>query len=174
MVYAAEFIDRKNHRLLIDAMQILANRVDNFKVLLAGRGVLLEEIKSYVKECGLENHICFLGFVTNIEECYQVSDIALSSSKQEGLGINLVEAMMCGTPAVATVDRGHCTVIDHKLNGILYPQNDPKALAEAIYEIYKDDVLKLTISQEAIKKASKFEIKNSLSDMSKIYSNLLG
>lgn len=173
MIYAAEFINRKNHKLLINAIQILSNKIDNFTVLLAGRGTLLEEIKCYVKSLGLENNIRFLGFVTNIEEYYQVSDIALSSSKQEGLGINLVEAMMCGTPGIATVDRGHCTVIDHRVNGILYPQNDPKALAKSIFEMYENDALRFSISQEAIKKASKFEIKNSLNAMSEIYSDFL-
>lgn len=173
MIYAAEFIERKNHRLLIDALQILSSKIDSFTVFFAGKGVLLDEVKKYVTSCGLDKHVRFLGFVTDIENYYQVSDVALSSSRQEGLGINLVEAMMCGTPVIATVDRGHRTVVDHRVNGILFPQDDPKALADAIFEMYKDDELRLKMSEEAIKKASKFEIKNSLGVMSKIYSKFL-
>lgn len=173
MMYAAEFIERKNHRLIIDAIKILRSEIDNFTVFFAGRGELLDEVKQYVASCGLNDHVIFLGFITNVEKYYRVSDVALSSSRQEGLGINLVEAMMCGVPVIATSDRGHCTVVDHEVNGLLYPQNDSKALADAIYKMYKDNELRIQMSKEAIKKASKFEITNSLNVMSKIYRNFL-
>lgn len=169
MIYVAEFIKRKNHRLLIDAIKLLSNKIDGFTVLLAGKGVLLNEIKQYVVDNGLDEQVRFLGFVTEIEKYYQVSDIAISSSRQEGLGINLVEAMMCGVPVIATIDRGHRTVIDHKNNGILVPQNDPKALSDAIYKMYDDQEFRHRMSVEAVKKAAKFEIENSLKVMSKIY-----
>lgn len=173
MIYVAEFIERKNHRLLIDAIKLLSSRMDNFVVLLAGRGVLLKEIKQYVLDNSLDKQVRFLGFVNDVEKYYQVSDVALSASRQEGLGINLVEAMMCGVPVIATIDRGHRTVIDHEDNGILVPQNDPKALSDAIYKMYDDQEFRHRMSVEAIKKAAKFEIKNSLKTMSKIYNNFL-
>lgn len=173
MIYVAEFIERKNHRLLIDAIKLLSNKIDNFTVLLVGTGVLLDEIKEYVLDNSLDEQVRFLGFITEVEQCYQVSDVAISTSRQEGLGINLVEAMMCGLPVIATIDRGHRTVIDHKNNGILVPQNDFKELSDAIYELYDDQEFRRRMSVEAIKKAAKFEIKNSLRAMSKIYNNFL-
>lgn len=174
IIYVAEFIERKNHRLLINAIKLLSSKIDNFIVLLAGRGVLLDEIKQYVIDSSLDEQVRFLGFVTEIEKCYQVSDVAISSSRQEGLGINLVEAMMCGVPVIATIDRGHRTVIDHEDNGILVPQNDPKALSDAIYKMYDDQEFRHRMSVEAVKKAAKFEIKNSLKVMSTIYNKFLG
>ena len=173
MTYAAEFIDRKNHKLIVDAVKILSAKIDHFTVLFAGRGVLFEQMQGYVISLGLEKHIRFLGFVSDIERYYQIADVAISSSRQEGFGINLVEAMMCGVPVVATVDRGHCTIVDHRVNGILFPQNDAQALADAIVELYKDDELRLSMSTAAIKKAATFEINNSLDAMSKIYFDFL-
>lgn len=173
MVYGAEFIERKNHQLLIDAVQILSTQIDNFTVLLAGKGALLDNMKSYVASCGLDQQVRFLGFVTDIEKYYQVSDVVLSTSKQEGLGINLVEAMMCGVPPIATVDRGHCTIIEHRVSGILVPQNDSKALADAVFEMYQDDEMRSNISESAIKRAAKFEISKSLNAMSKVYADFL-
>lgn len=173
MIYAAEFIDRKNHKLIIDALHKLSNKIENVKVLFAGRGVLLEQIKDYTLEKGVNDKVVFLGFVTDIEKYYQISDIALSASKQEGLGINLVEAMMCGLPVVATIDRGHCTVVDHMVDGILYPQQNSDKLSGAIMEVYSNKNFYINLSNEAIKKASYFDIKNSLEEMSKIYKNYL-
>ena len=173
MTYAAEFIDRKNHKLIVDAVKILSSQIGHFTVLFAGRGPLLEQVKDYVTSLGLEQHIRFLGFVSDIERYYQAADVALSSSRQEGFGINLVEAMMCGAPAIATVDRGHRTIVDHRVNGILFPQNDAQALADAIVEMYTDNELRFKLSEAAIKKAAKFEISNSLDAMSNIYLEFL-
>ena len=81
--------------------------------------------------------------------------------------------MMCGLPVVATIDRGHCTIIDHKVNGILYPQNDFEKLSEAILEIHSNNNLYIKLSNGALNKASYFDIKNSLEQMSKIYRTYL-
>lgn len=173
MTYAAEFIDRKNHKLIVDAIKIVSSKIEHFTVLFAGKGVLLEQIKAYVSALKLEEHIRFLGFVDDIERYYQISDVAISSSRQEGFGINLVEAMMCGVPVIATVDRGHRTVVDHRVNGLLFPQNNAQALAEAIFELYEDTELHFKMSAEAIKKAATFEINNSLDAMSEVYLDVL-
>lgn len=173
MVYAAEFIERKNHRLIIDAIKILSTKINKFTVILAGRGVLLDEIKQYVATANLDEYVEFAGFVSDIEKYYQVSDVALSSSRQEGLGINLVEAMMCGSPVIATVDRGHRTVVDHDVNGILFPQNDCVALSDAIFKLYENEKYRLDMAEKAIEKAASFEIRNSLQAMAKIYNKAL-
>lgn len=173
MIYAAEFIDRKNHKLIVDAIALLGSKADNFKVLFAGVGTLMDELKAYVSSCDLDEEIRFLGYVTDIEKYFKVADVALSASKQEGLGINLVEAMMCGAPVIATIDRGHCTVVDDRVNGILFPQNDAKALADAIIELYQNEELRSKMSKEAIKKSAEFEIEKSLDAMSKIYYDFL-
>ncbi|WP_435980189.1 glycosyltransferase family 4 protein [Psychrobacter sp. DM4] len=173
IIYAAEFIERKNHRLLIDATERLRTQMKSFTVLLAGKGVLLSEIKSYVESCGLNRQIRFAGFVTDIEKYYQASDIVVSTSKQEGLGINLVEAMMCGLPPVATIDRGHGTIIEHGVNGVLFAQDDLQALADAIFEIYSNDERRSKIAKSAIKRAAVFDIANALDAMTRIYAQFL-
>lgn len=173
MIYAAEFIDRKNHRMLVEAAKHLSAKLDNFTVLLAGKGVLLEDTKNLIEHYNLSSKFRFIGFVGDIQSYYQAADIALSTSRQEGLGINLVEAMMCGIPAIATYDRGHCTVIDHNINGLLCAQEDSEAMAAAMWTLYSDKVQRLVLSKAALIKAATFEIDNSLSTMSKIYADFL-
>lgn len=171
--YAAEFIERKNHKLIIDALYQLDKSLDNIVVVFAGRGVLIEKIKDYTHNLKLTNKVHFLGFVSNVEEYYQVADLAISSSKQEGLGINLVEAMMCSTPVVATVDRGHCTIIEHGKEGLLFEQDSIEGLVNAITELYKDSEQRAKMASYALKKAELFSLKNSLEKMDRIYSDFL-
>lgn len=174
VVYAAEFIERKNHRLIIDAVRMLAPDVTRLRVLFAGRGRLLERTQAFVQRIGLGEHVRFLGFVTDVQRCYLAADLVVSSSRQEGLGLNLVEAMMCGAPVVATVDRGHCTIIDNNVNGILVPQNDGAAFANAIRALYADVSKRNALAQAAVKKASTFEIAHALSAMERVYMEHIG
>lgn len=169
VIYAAEFIARKNHRMVIDAAYLVKAKINNLKIVFAGRGILLDEIRQYVSSCGLDDQVLFLGFVDKIEECFQAADLAVSSSTQEGLGLNIIEAMMCGVPAVATIDRGHNTIIDHKVDGYLVPQNNPQKMAEAIYNLYSDSKLRADFSIRAIQKSSKFELDKSLAAVADIY-----
>ena len=174
VVYAAEFIERKNHRLIVDVVRRLSPRMGELRVLLAGRGELLKEVQALVAREGLEEYFRFLGFVVDVQRCYQCADLAVSSSRQEGLGLNLVEAMMCGTSVVATIDRGHCTVVDSGINGYLVPQGDPAAFADAIYDLYVDQGKRRRLASGAMEKASKFEIEYSLSAMAAIYEKHMG
>lgn len=174
VVYVAEFNENKNHRLVVDAVDNLIPEIKGLKIIFAGYGALIDEIKTNVQERGLKNYFFFPGFVDRIEHCYQISDLIISSSRREGLGLNLVEGMMCGVPVVATINRGHCTIIDDGLNGYLVPQGEPSSFADAILKLYRDPATRLKMSKNAVDKASNFEISKSLASMSAIYTKYIG
>jgi len=173
LVYAAEYIHRKNHAFILDAAVMLKTQIPNLKILFAGRGLLFEEVKSSIKEQGLKDTIRQLGFRTDIDKIYKLSDIGISSSRQEGLGLNLVEEMMCGLPVVATIDRGHKEVIDHNINGFLFEQNNQEQFQEYILKLYKDKNLATTMGLAAQEKAKRFELSNCMKEMAKIYKEFL-
>jgi glycosyltransferase EpsD len=173
LVYAAEYIHRKNHAFLIDSIKKLQTKIPNLKVLLAGRGQLFEEVKSLIDQSNLERTIIQLGFRTDIDSIYKLSDIGISTSRQEGLGLNLVEEMMCGLPVVATIDRGHKEVIDHAENGFLFQQNNHEQFQDYIIQLYNDKFLMSKMGEAAKEKAKQFELDNSLNQMSEIYQQFL-
>lgn len=172
LLYAAEFIHRKNHKMLIDAVARLAPKMSNLKVVLAGEGELLHSTQKYVDNYGLSELFVFPGFLNNISDYYKISDLVVSSSRQEGLGINIVEAMMCGIPVIATDDRGHRTVIDDGINGYLVPQDDSYELSRKIDYLHTHSEVRSHMSSMAICKASKFELSRSVEAMSKIYGEM--
>ena len=174
LVYAAEFIPRKNHFFVISATKKLKEEIPSLKILFAGRGALKEVLEQQVKASGLDGIINFLGFREDIDEIFKLSDIGISSSKQEGLGLNLVEEMMCGLPIVATEDRGHKEIVDQGENGFLFPQGDMEEFVRSIKRLYENEVLRKSMGRKAIEKAQKFELSNSLKEMEKIYNQFLG
>lgn len=169
LIYAAEFINRKNHEFIINSVKNNQKSFEGIKILFAGKGVLEEKLKRLVEKHKLDNYFCFVGFRKDIDLIYKMSDLGISSSKQEGLGLNLVEEMMCGLPIIATVDRGHKEVIDHNVNGYLFEQNNEEQFLKYILALKSDNKLRENMSQKALLKAKKFEISNSLKVMTDIY-----
>jgi glycosyltransferase EpsD len=174
LIYAAEYIHRKNHEFIIEVVKNNVQKLGNVKILFAGKGILEEKLKKSVVEFNLQNTIYFLGFRRDIDQVYKMSDVGISSSKQEGLGLNLVEEMMCGLPVIATVDRGHKEVIDHESNGYLYSHDNQNQFLAFILALKDNDVKREEFSRNATIKAEKFEVKNSLMVMSVIYKKYLG
>ncbi len=130
MVFAAEFSARKNQRMLISAMEHLP---ENVVLLLPGRGDLLESCTEQARKYG--SRVRLPGFVTHMTSLYQAADICVSSSRSEGLPFNLIEAMACGLPVVATDVKGHQDLVTDGENGYLYPYNDENAFAEKVKKI---------------------------------------
>jgi len=173
LIYAAEFIRRKNHQFIIDTTSKLLKEIPNCKILFAGRGLLLEELQNNVNKLKLNNIIYFLGYREDIDQVYKMSDIGISSSKVEGLGLNLVEEMMCGLPIVATIDKGHKEVVDNNATGFLFQQGNGGEFIKLIKQLKINNSEREKMSKLAIEKSKKFELSNSLFEMTKIYEQFL-
>lgn len=95
---AAEFTPNKNQKTVIEAIESLDN--PNIYFVMCGIGEKKAELEAYVKEQGLQEHIRFVGFRTDLHEILQASDCFVLSSFREGLSVALMEAMAEGLPVV--------------------------------------------------------------------------
>nr|HPR59251.1 glycosyltransferase family 4 protein [Bacteroidales bacterium] len=169
LIYVAEFIPRKNHRFIINALPEIINKIPEFKLLFAGRGRDMNTTRAFAKSIGVEKYIDFLGFRNDIGDLLALSDIGISASKQEGLPLNVAEEMYSGLPVVASEDRGHKEMIVQGENGFIFPQNDRKAFVDAIVYLYENHGKRKEMGEYAAKSIQKFSIENSLKEMVKIY-----
>ncbi len=132
LVYAAEFSGRKNQSMLIRAFSKLP---EHTWLLLAGRGGLLEQCRTLAQQLGVDERVVFAGFVPDIECCYHAADLCMSVSRSEGLPFNLMEAMHCGLPVVATRVKGHEDLIMDGKNGFLVPFGEEEQLCCAVRQL---------------------------------------
>ena len=139
LIYPAEFSARKNQAMLLRAMEALPGHV---KLLLPGRGALLEAVKAHAHDAGLARRVLFPGFVTDIPGWLAASDIAVSSSRSEGLPFNIMEAMAAGLPVVASEVKGHTDLVAQGENGLLCPYDDAASFAAAILRLTEDSALR--------------------------------
>lgn len=153
LIYAAEFSDRKNQKMLIEAMPELAER---FKLLLPGRGERWEGCKALSKELGVEERVIMPGFVSDMPNWYRVSDAAVSASRSEGLPFNVMEALHLSLPVVASRVKGHTDLIEEGKNGLLYSFGDKRGYLDAVQRLSEDDTLLKSLSAAARDSVSDF------------------
>lgn len=118
-ICTGELNKNKRQRLVINALPVITKFVPNFKLLIAGNGPEKENLENQIKMLGMEKHAQLIGYRTDLEVFVNLSNIAVSASLREGLGINLIEAMNCHKPVIGSVNRGHSEFIKNGINGFL-------------------------------------------------------
>lgn len=138
-----ELNENKDQKTLIAAAAKLKNKIPNLKVFLAGKGVLEEQLKAQVLELDLNDVVKFLGYRKDLFSLTPAVNMVVSCSHREGMPRNILEAMLCKKPVVATENRGHNELVDNEITGYLIKPGDSDTLAQKIYKIYssKDDAV---------------------------------
>ncbi len=133
---AALDIRQKGQELLIQVLERPHWRARNVRVTLAGSGPHERMLRKTVD--GLKLPITFAGFVENLEEFWSRHHALVLPSRFEGLPLALVEAMLCGRPAIVTDTAGHRELIRHGVNGFLAKGPTPDLLDEAMNEAWEN------------------------------------
>jgi glycosyltransferase involved in cell wall biosynthesis len=131
-VTAGRLVEMKDHRNLLRAFA-LHLQTRPARLIVLGSGPMLEELRALAETLGIAEHVVFEGFVRNPLPYMRAADGFVLSSRSEGFGNVLVEAMGCGTPVVSTdCPYGPADILAHGKYGILVPPREPEPLAAAL------------------------------------------
>lgn len=147
-ICTGELNKNKRQRLIIDALPEIVKVIPNFKLLIAGNGEEKDNLENQIKKLGMEKQAQLIGYRTDLEVFVNLSDIAVSASLREGLGINLIEAMNCHKPVVGSANRGHSEFIKHGKNGFLAAGITDTEISHA----FAESIIKLATDKELYKK----------------------
>lgn len=173
LIYAAEFIARKNHELIVKAIPRLKENFPHIRILFAGCGVLENEIKSLAENLGVEAYVDFLGFRRDLPKLIKLSDVGISSSRQEGLPMNIAEEMYLGLPIIASSVRGNRDLVINNETGLLFKSEDVFDFAEKAEQILGDSVKREAMGAAGKKRAEEFTIERVMKDITQIYEDVL-
>ena len=134
LLMVAEFSPGKRHRDLIRAVTQCAN--ENLLVLFAGTGKKLADSERLVQELGLQDHIRFLGFRSDIPDLLAGADVVVMPSEREGLPACVMEAMAMGCPVIGANARGTRDLLSPDC-GWLYEVGDTESLARLIDDVFR-------------------------------------
>ena len=107
---------------------------------------------------GLEDLVAFLGKrdQDSLADYYAAADVLVMPSHYESFGMVALEAMACGTPVIASRVGGLTYTVRDEETGLLVPDRDPQALAEAIHRVIKRDDLRWKLEINAVRVAREF------------------
>lgn len=138
MMYVARLIPLKRHYILFDAL----TRLKNVRLILIGKGPLMDELRELAKEKKLEQQVEFWGLLPR-EKVYKSlmeADLYVSTSSYEGLPIGVLEAMGCGTACLVSNIEQH-EEIAQKCPALMTLPPDANLWAKKIAELMKENEL---------------------------------
>ncbi len=144
---AGELRPNKNQAMLLRAMPTVVTACPSVHLLLAGNGPEEERLQSMTHTLGLDGHVTFLGYSIRLQDYQKASDLAVSCSIREGLGLNLIEAMLTAHPVVATDNRGHRELVREGETGYLVPVGDVSTLADRILTLIRSPLQMAVMGQ---------------------------
>lgn len=169
ILYPAELNQNKNQAMLIRAMELVIKKFPQVKLLLPGDDSMNGYYHKLVRECDVANHVEFLGYRKDIQNMMKISDLVVSTSKSEGLPMEILDAMVCGLPIIVTNTRGNKDLIENYVNGFLVEVGDYQKLAQCIETVIATPGLKETFQIGNQKKLAEYDLEKVVSKMEQIY-----
>ena len=172
LLSVGELQDRKNQRVVIEALHMLNN--PNIYYWAVGKGELFPEYLEMIKKYGLEKNVFLLGFRTDIMELCNAADCFVHPSVREGLGIAPLEAMAGGLPLISSYVNGIKDYTENEVSGCCII--DPLSVTEmkkAIEKMYQDVEFRNRCGINNLETVKKFDIKNTNNIMQDIYYQFL-
>lgn len=133
LLSVGELIKRKNHKVVIQALQ----KVENKKVIycICGQGPLKNELQQLAERCHVADRVYFMGFRNDIANMCVMSDVFLFPSLQEGLSMALMEAMACGLPVICSDIRGNNELVIENASGYRVTANNVVEFSQKIISL---------------------------------------
>ena len=161
VVTVARLTDTKGHVDGLEAIARLKQEGVRVRHSIAGRGPEEPAIRACIDRLRLEDQVELLGALDQsaVITLLREADVFLLCSFGLGESTPAVvsEAMACGVPAVCTVIGGTMDMIDHGVDGLLVPQRDPDAIAEALRSLASEACRLETMSAAALRSSAKFD-----------------
>ena len=156
-----------NGQLTIDNGQndLQSSKLTGWRLQIAGTGSeeSLEYLKQLCKENGVTDSVDFLGFVSDVQSLYQKASVFVLSSRYEGFGLALIEAMSQGCACVACDYKGRQReIIQDDSQGICCEPDNVEALSSAIIKMVSDEDYRESVRPKAIDRSRYYSIENTI------------
>lgn len=165
---------QKSFDRLIMAWEKVVQKRPDWRLDIFGQGEWMEVLQKMIDDRGLQDVVRVNAPTKNIGKEYSESSMLVMSSHYEGFPMVMVEAMACGLPAVSFDFKcGPKDIIKDGENGVIVPDGDIDALAEAMMKLMWDDELRKRMGEEAKKVVETYSEEKVMSKWMKLYEEVV-
>ena len=150
LLAVGRFVAQKGFDRLVDVFGQVAGRYPDWDLVILGEGALRGALEAQVARLGLGARVFLPGHAGNVADWYRAADVFVLSSRWEGFGMVLIEAMAHGCSVVSVdCDVGPRDMIRDGVDGLLVRQDDGLALAEGLERLMGDAALRARLAARA-------------------------
>lgn len=147
---------------LIDVARKVTAEIPDFHIKVVGDGPDRNWLEGEIRKAGLDKKIRLVGATNNVYRFYSEASIMVQTSRWEGFGMTILEAMSCGVPVVAFHNYGPDEIIRDSIDGFLINQYNTEQFAKKVVEILKQTELKKEMGKHAIERSQDFRLEKLL------------
>lgn len=173
VIAAGRYVPQKGFDLLISSWKIVAEKHPDWTLSIYGDG-MREELQQQINTLNLQNKCILAPTVDNIAEKYIESSVFVLSSRYEGFGMVIIEAMACGIPPVSfACPCGPKDIIKDGEDGLLVKNGNTQQLADKICYLIEHEDERKRMGLAARKNVERFRIENIGKQWEKLFEELL-
>ena len=154
ILFMGRLVYEKGIQTLISAMPKILSNYHDAKLVIAGKGGMMDELRAQVNYLGLNNKVYFTGYLgsKDVQKMYKCADVAVFPSTYEPFGIVALEGMLSGTPVVTSDVGGLNEIVEHGVNGMKSYAGNANSLADSILALLFNPELCDTVTKNAKEK----------------------
>lgn len=156
LLFVGRLDEAKGIKYLLEAFKIIYKKMPNTKLTIVGDGDLKSSVLEFRNNNFLENKVILKGIVKNkdLPSYFQEADLTILPSVtlynwEEQVGMTNIQSMACGTPIVSTKSGAIAEYVPDNKAGILVPERDSGALAEAVIKLLENNDLRKKMGEFA-------------------------
>jgi colanic acid/amylovoran biosynthesis glycosyltransferase len=180
VLFVGRLVEKKGCEYLLRAMQLVQRAHPQCELTIIGDGPLRPSLEELAKELNVRCQFRGIQPAAVIREALRrakvfcVPSVRAANGDSEGLGIVFAEAQAMGVPVVSTAHGGIPEVVAHRLTGLLAPERDYEALADALSLLIDDENLWQSFHREALGRMKQhFDLRTQTALLEKIYNKVI-
>lgn len=173
VIAVGRYMPQKGFDLLIDSWAIVTQKHPSWKLCIYGEG-MRQELQTQIDKLGLTKTCILEHTVPNINDKYCESSIFVLSSRFEGFGMVIIEAMACGVPPVSfDCPCGPRDIIKDSVDGLLVQCGNIEQLAEKISYLIEHENIRKEMGRQALINVQRYQMENIAVQWEKLFESLL-